>query len=98
MKLSKTVKVKVVQSCLTLCDPCPAPSIHEVLQARPLEWAALSSSIHTLLIYTIENQQGPKGEGIKQGLGSNTYTLLIYKTDNRQGPTVRSTGTLLSTV
>ena len=36
------------QSCLTLCDPvdCSLPdsSVHGILQARILEWVAISSS------------------------------------------------------
>ena len=46
------VKVKseseVVQSCPTLCDPMdcslPGSSVHEILQARILEWIAISFS------------------------------------------------------
>ena len=38
----------VAQLCLTLCDPVdcspPGSSIHGILQARILEWAAISSS------------------------------------------------------
>ena len=38
----------VIQSCLTLCDPMdcspPASSVHGILQARTLEWAAMPSS------------------------------------------------------
>ena len=38
----------VAQSCLTLCDPMdsspPGPSVHEISQARTLEWVAISSS------------------------------------------------------
>ena len=38
----------VTRSCLTLCDPMdcspPASSVHEILQARILEWVAISSS------------------------------------------------------
>ena len=37
-------KVKVTQSCLTLCDPMdcspPGSSVHGILQARILEWVA----------------------------------------------------------
>ena len=37
----------VAQSCLTLCDPMdcspPASSVHEILQAKILEWVAISS-------------------------------------------------------
>ena len=36
--------MKVAQSCLTLCDPVdyslPGSSVHEILQARILEWVA----------------------------------------------------------
>ena len=42
------VKMSVAQLCLTLCDPVdcspPGPSVHGILQARILEWVALSSS------------------------------------------------------
>ena len=40
--------VKVTQSCLTLCNPMdcspPASLVHEILQARILEWVAISFS------------------------------------------------------
>ena len=39
---------KALQSCLTLCDPMdcslPGSSVHGILQARILEWVAMSSS------------------------------------------------------
>ena len=42
------VKVKVAQSCLTLCDPVncspPGSSVHRIPQARILEWVAMLSS------------------------------------------------------
>ena len=37
------VKVKVAQSCLTLCNPVDY-TVHGILQARILEWAAFPSS------------------------------------------------------
>ena len=37
------VKVKVAQSCPTLCDPMDY-TVHGILQARILEWVALPSS------------------------------------------------------
>ena len=41
---------KSLQSCPTLCDPIdgspPGSSVHEILQARTLEWVALSSPMH----------------------------------------------------
>ena len=40
------VKVLVIQSCLTLCDPMdcspPGSSVRGILQARILEWVAIS--------------------------------------------------------
>ena len=38
------VKVKVTQSCLTLCDPMDYYTVHGILQARILEWVAISFS------------------------------------------------------
>ena len=38
------VKVKVTQSCPTLCDPMDC-TVHGILQARILEWVAISSSL-----------------------------------------------------
>ena len=42
------VCVKSLQSCLALCDPMdsnlPGSSVHGILQARILEWVAISSS------------------------------------------------------
>ena len=41
-------EVLVIQSCLTLCDPMdyslPGSSVHGILQARILEWVAISFS------------------------------------------------------
>ena len=46
--LLKTDKVKVfvAQSCLTVCDPMgpSGSSVHGILQARILDWVAISSS------------------------------------------------------
>ena len=40
--------MSVTQSCLTLCDPMgyslPGSSVHGILQARILEWVAISFS------------------------------------------------------
>ena len=42
------VLAKLLQSCLTLCDPMdcslPGSSVHGILQARILEWVAMPSS------------------------------------------------------
>ena len=41
--MDKRVKVKVTQSCLTLCDPMDY-MVHGILQARILEWVAFHFS------------------------------------------------------
>ena len=42
------MKVKVTQSCLTLCDPVdcslPGSSVHGIFQARILEWVVIPFS------------------------------------------------------
>ena len=44
----RCVRVKSLQSCPSLCDPMdhslPGSSVHGILQARTLEWVAISSS------------------------------------------------------
>ena len=44
----ESMKVFVAQSCLTLCDTMdyslPGSSVHGILQARMLEWVAISFS------------------------------------------------------
>ena len=43
-----SLHAKLLQLCLTLCDPTdsspPGSSVHGILRARILEWAAISSS------------------------------------------------------
>ena len=45
---SSTTAAKSLQSCLTLCDPIdgspPGSSVPGILQARTLEWVAISFS------------------------------------------------------
>ena len=49
---TKKVKELVSQSCLTLCNPMdcspPGSSVHGILQARTLEWVAISFEQRTL--------------------------------------------------
>ena len=46
--LSATAAAKSLQSCLTLCDPIdgspPGSAVPGILQARTLEWVAISFS------------------------------------------------------
>jgi len=47
--VSSAAAAKLLQSCLTLCDPTdgslPGSSVPGILQARILEWVAISFSI-----------------------------------------------------
>ena len=51
------MKVSVIQSCLTLSDPMDCSqlgsSVHGILQARTLEWVAISFSSTSFEISTI---------------------------------------------
>ena len=59
MKVYVQVKVLVTQLCPTLCDPIdcspPGSDVHGILQARILEWVAISFS------------RGSSDPGIKAG-------------------------------
>ena len=53
--LKVKVKVKSAESCPTICDPMdcslPGSSLHGILQARVLEWVAVSfSNYHTITL------------------------------------------------
>ena len=47
-KEAAAATAKLLQSCLTLCDPVdgllPGSSVPGILEARPLEWVAISFS------------------------------------------------------
>ena len=48
--LAAAAAAKLLQSCPTLCDPIdsspPGPAIPGILQARTLEWVAISPPMH----------------------------------------------------
>ena len=48
----KKVKVKATQSCPTLCDPMDY-TVHGILQARILEWAAFPFSRGSVLFISV---------------------------------------------
>ena len=55
---------EVAQSCPALCDPMdcslPGSSLHGILQARVLEWVAISFSIFLIILYKITHIICPK--------------------------------------
>ena len=62
---------KSLQSCQTLCDPVdcnpPGSSVHGILQARIMEWVAISSS---------------RGIFLTQGLNPHLWRLLHRQADS----------------
>ena len=49
----------VTQSCVTPCNPVdhsPGSSVHGILQAKILEWVAMSSSWGIILYYDMKNE------------------------------------------
>ena len=48
--VTATATAKLLQSCLTLCNPIdsspPGSPVPGILQARTLEWVAMSSPMH----------------------------------------------------
>ena len=53
---------KSLQSCLTMCDPIdgssPGSPVSGILQARTLEWVAISFSILSLLLDVTMRKKG----------------------------------------
>ena len=63
---------EVAQSCPTLCDPMdcspPGSSVHGILQARTLEWVAISFSRgwgirESQILPTSQGKDSPQAEG-----------------------------------
>ena len=82
------MKVKAVQSCLTLCDPMDY-TVHRILQARILEWVAFPfsrGSSHpgitprspTLWEYSLPTE--PQGQPKNTGVGSLSLLQQIFLT------------------
>ena len=77
---------EVAQSCLTLCDPMdcslPSSSVHGILQARILEWVAISFSRGSL---TQGSNLGlPHCRQILYHLSHQGIIIMYYKISNTQ--------------
>ena len=90
----KSSEVKVAQSCQTLCDPMVC-TVHRILQARILEWIAISFS-RDLSNLEIEPRfpilqvdslpAEPPGKPKKTGVGSLLLLQGIFQTqESNQG-------------
>ena len=82
-----SVKVKVTQLCLTLCDPMNY-TVHEILQARILEWVAFPfsrGSSQSGIEPRSPTLQGdspaePQGKPKNTGVGSLSFLQQIFQT------------------
>ena len=80
----KLLKVKVTQQCLTLCDPMDS-TVHGILQATILEWAAFLSSRGSYqprypALQADSLPAEPKGKPKNTGVGSLSLVQQIFLT------------------
>ena len=84
----KEVKVKVAQSCPTLCDPTDY-TVHGILQARILEWVAFPSpgdllnpgiKPRSLALQGNSLPAEPQGKPKNTGVGSLSLLQQIFQT------------------
>ena len=84
------VKVKVIQSCPTLCDPMDC-TIHGILQARILEWVAFpfsgkSSQPRSPALQADSLPAESQGKSKNTGVGSLSLLQQIFPTqESNQG-------------
>ena len=76
------VKLKVAQSCPTLCDPMDY-TVHEILQARKLEWVVFtrgsSQPRDQTQVFCIAGAE-PQGKPKNTGVGSLSLSQQIFPT------------------
>ena len=82
------MKVKVIQSCLTLCDPMDYP-VHGILQTRILEWEPLPSpgdlpnpgiKPRSPALWADSLPAEPQGKPKNAGMGSSSLLQQIFPT------------------
>ena len=80
------IHAKSLQSCPTLCDPMayspPGSSVHEIRQARILEWVAMPSSrcpVYCMLIFSLTYFEVLVNErGVMSGIVLNLRCFEIF--------------------
>ena len=93
MSVGSLRKVKVTQSCLTLCDPMDY-TVHGILQARTLEWVAVPFSKGSsqprikarspaLQVDSLPSE--PPGKPKNTGMGSLSLLQRIFPTQELNG-------------
>ena len=77
--LSDVSESEVTQSCPTLCDPMdyspPGSSVHGILQARVLEWVAISFS---------RGSSGPRDQTQVSHIAGRGFNLCATRVDPRK--------------
>ena len=88
LSLFMTWKVKVAQSCLTLCNflyySPPESSVHRILQARILEWVAISFRGSSPTRDWTQFSCTAGSSLLSEPPGKPIYDLLRYKNDRKQ--------------
>ena len=89
------MKVKVAQSCPTLCDPMdcspPGSSVHGILQARILEWVAVSFSRGSSQPRDRTQVSRIAGGFFTSWATRDTILQIKFKSGSSEGPTRRPT-------
>ena len=92
------VCASVTQSCSTLCDPMdwspPGSSVYGILQARILEWAAISFSSHYVLLFT--NVNSSWGPGALQSPRTKKSQRIVHDQDIGPSPKMLQSSTGMS--
>ena len=96
-EIETTLKSEVTVA--PFCDPmdCSPPgfSVHGILQARILEWVAISFSI-TLKGHTISHSMGPRAKALTWKEPGQTYQLVLESPGDWRGTTVAPLETEIS--
>ena len=86
--MRKIKRVKVAQSCPTLCDPMDC-TVHGILQARILEWVAFPFSREGTGALSVSTESSPEDvrkflERVFQTVGCMPHVLKAGKEWNRR--------------
>ena len=85
------------KSCLTLCNPVecspPGSSVHEIFQARVLEWVAISSSwiyVYLWLIHVVWQEPRQRCKAIILQLKMNLNICMYIQFQNLKNDTLKT--------
>ena len=66
LSVAAAAAAKPLQACPTLCDPIdgspPGSAVPGILQARTLEWVAISFSFHSIILFILIYFEDPSSK------------------------------------